>query len=82
MENRLSRAQNESVNPNFFVLQSELKRTKQASKELADETKYISKELLHLQNLITKNGKELSKNRAEKEKLSTELLEINMVSNR
>lgn len=82
LENKLSRAENESINPQYFMIQSEISQLRDTAKTLAEERKYISKELGQLEHLISKNGAELAKNREEKGKLNTELLEINMVSQR
>lgn len=82
LENKLSRVENDSVNPHFYMLQAELTQLRETSKRLGEEKTFIGRELTHLEHLITKNSAELAKNRAEKKKLNTELLEINMVSQR
>ncbi|ODN06319.1 Coiled-coil domain-containing protein 39 [Orchesella cincta] len=82
LENKISRAQNEAVNPQFYLLQSKLMRMRDAEAKFSEERKYIMKELTNIQLFISKNDTEIANNREQKSLLNTALLEINMVSQR
>ncbi|CAL8108427.1 unnamed protein product [Orchesella dallaii] len=82
LENKISRAQNETVNPQFYMLQAKLSRMREADAKFNEERKYILKELANIQLYIAKNDTDIAYNREQKSLLSTALLEINMVSQR
>lgn len=82
MDNKLNRVEIDTVNPHLYTHQTELTEQKDTLRQIEAEKKYISKELGFLKHLIVKSGVELAKSRDEKDKLSTELLQINMVSQR